>query len=167
MKKITYAYPFFIILFTACVSAHVNPKRIDQNAFPEGFSDPNCILLIQKRTSGINARGMNNYLKKSFRKHYTGKYEMASRDEIENNPKYQDKKIYRFVLSDEVWTNRSSTTTRSSTGVSIQYNNSYRLDYRLYDREIDKSYPEIGVSSNVPAKAMKRVAATLNAQLHK
>lgn len=115
----------------------------------------------------MNHKGMNNYLNKYFKKYYSGKYEMASFEEITNNPKYQDKKIYCYLLTDEVWTSSSTTRTTTSTGSSIQYNNAYRLGYHLYDLLEDKRYPEIGISSNVPAKAMKRAALVLDKQLHK
>lgn len=131
-------------------------------AFPPEFSDTSCVLLLQKRTYGINARGMNNYLKRYFRKLYKGKFEMASLDDILKNPKYQDRKIYRFVLTDAVWSNNTTVTTSTSHGTMIEYNNAYRLDYHLYDLLKDKHYPDLGVSSNVPAKAMKRSAVLLN-----
>lgn len=165
--KISSCLPLLLlVLLASCVSGHVNSKRIDKEAFPAGFSDPNCVLLLQKRTSGINHGGMNRYLNKSFRKHYTGKFEMVSIEEIQNNPKYQDKKKYRYLLTDEVWTNNSSTRTTTSSGTSFSYNNSYRIGYHLYDLLEAKGFPEIGVSSNVPAKAMKRVAIVLNGQLN-
>ena len=175
MKKVFVFSLLLSFFMVACVSAHVNPKRIDPAAFPPEFKDPDCVLLLQKRTHGINAKGMNNYLKKSFKKYYKGKYEMASLEEINSDPKYQDKKIYRYVLTDEVWRNNQTvrTTTTVTNGAStssqtdFQYNNAYRIGYHLHDRLEEKPYPEIGVSSNVPAKAMKRVASVLNSQLTK
>ena len=166
MKKISFILVCMLYLLSACTSSHVNAKRINQAAFPASFNDPNCILLIQKRTSGINSRGMNNYLRKAFHKHYSGKFEMASLEEINKDPKYQDKKIYRFVLTDHVWTSSNTIRTTTSSGTSFEYNNSYSLDYFIHDRIEDKTYPEMGVSSGVPAKAMNRVAVILDKQLH-
>ena len=157
----------FLALLASCVSGHVNSKKINKDAFPPGFNDPNCVLLLQKRTSGMNHKGMNNYLNKYFKKYYSGKFEMASLEDITKDPKYQDKKIYRYLLTDEVWTSSSTTRTTTSTGTSFEYNNAYRLGYHLYDLLEAKRYPEIGISSNVPAKAMKRAALVLDKQLHK
>jgi hypothetical protein len=167
MKKISFFAISVICLLSACTSSHVNAKRINQAAFPASFNDPNCILLIQKRTSGINARGMNNYLRRAFQKHYSGKFEMASYKEINNDPKYNDKKIYHFVLTDQVWSSSQTIRTTTSTGTTFDYNNSYSLDYRIHDRIEDKTYPEIGVYSSVPARAMNKVAAVLDKQLHR
>ncbi len=167
MKKTIYSLVGLLWLLSSCTSSHVNAKRINQAAFPVGFNDPGYILLIQERTSGLNHRGMNNYLRKAFRKHYTGKFEMASLDEINNEPKYRDKKLYRFVLTDHTWTSSATTRTTTSSGTSFEYANAYLLDFFLHDRMEDKTYPSIGISSNVPAKAMNRVAVTLDKQLHK
>lgn len=174
MKRLLSISCILIVVFASCVSGHVNFKKIDQNAFPPGFNDQNYVLLLQKRTSGINARGMNRYLNKYFRKHYSGKFEMASIEDIINNSKYQDRQIYRYVLTDEVW--RDNTTVRTTTTITggaptsntgFQYNNAYSIGYHLYDLLENKSYPDMGVSSNVPASAMKKAAIVLNNQLHK
>lgn len=166
MKNLLSLTAILSIFLQSCISGHVSSRRLNQGAFPPEFNNPNHILLIQKRTTGINHKGMNKYLNKYFRKHYSGKYEMASKEEIMNSPKYQDRKIYRFVLSDDVWTSRSTITKMTSTGADIQYNNVYRIGYHLFDLLEDKNYPEMGVSSNVPAKAMKRAAMVLNKRLH-
>lgn len=174
MKRLFFIAPILIMILGSCVSGHVNFKRIDQAAFPPGFNDKTSVLILQKRTSGINARGMNRYLNKYFKKHYSGKFEMATIADIISNPKYQDRQVYRYVLTDEVWSNnttiRTTTTTMgaapaSSTG--FQYNNAYSIGYHLYDLLENKGYPDMGVSSNVPASAMKKAAIVLNYQLNK
>lgn len=174
MKRLFFISPILLVVLASCVSGRVNFKKLDQNAFPPGFNDQSSVLLLQKRTSGINAKGMNRYLNKYFKKHYDGKFEMASIEEIINNPKYQDKQIYRYVLTDEVWSNnttvRTTTTTLGAAPASntgFEYNNAYRIGYHLYDLLENKSYPDMGVSSNVPAKAMKKAAIVLNHQRNK
>ena len=164
LKKL---YPvFFTALFLAsCISSHVNMKRLDQSAFPPDFNNPKYVLLLQKRTEGLNHGGMNRYLSKYFRKYYGGKWEMASIEDINANPKYKDKEVYRYILTDEVWRSNSTVTTTSSTGTSIQYNNAYRLGYHLYDRKSEQALPDFGLDSNVPAKAMKKVANALGQRL--
>lgn len=173
MKRLLSTSWVFIVLFTSCVSGRVNFKKLDQEAFPSGFNDQNCVLLIQKRTRGISARGMNKHLNKYFTKHYTGKFEMASFEDIMHNPKYQDRKVYRYVLSDQVW--RDNTTIRTtattvgipSSNTGFEYRNAYSIGYHLYDLLEEKNYPDMGLSSNVPASAMKKAAIALNYQLNK
>jgi hypothetical protein len=106
---------------------------------------------------------------------------MATREQIESNPKYQDNKIYRFILSDQTWTSGGTTMTNTVTqtittgpnnsnpslsGITattdFQYNQSYSMDFKIYDRLEEKNYPSIGASSNVPAKAINRTSVLLN-----
>lgn len=153
-------------LLFSCTSSKVNQNRLDQGAFPPAFGESNHILLIEKRTKGINHNGLNNYIAKSFRKNYSGKFEMASYDEIKNNPKYADKKLYRFILTDEVWNSRTTVTTVNSTGSrSTDYQYVYVMDFHLYDRQEEKEYPAMGVGSNVPAKAINRTSSVLDKKL--
>ena len=156
---------------TFCTSSHISESKINQSAFPAQFGAPGQILLIEKRTSGINAKGMNNYIRKSFQKNYSGAFEMVTPDEIKNDHKYKNTKVYRYVLTDNVWTSGSkvvTTTTnasRTASSTDIQYNYAYRLDFHLYDRVEEKNYPTLGVSSNVPAKAINRTSVILNKKL--
>src|SRR5215213_9455110 len=87
-----------ILMFfsTACTSSRMADSKIDEKSFPAEFGKPDQILLIQKRPAKY--KPINNYIEKSFRKTYTGKFEMATSEEISRNPKYQDKKIYRYLL---------------------------------------------------------------------
>lgn len=112
---------------------------------------------------------MNNYLSKSFKKYYSGKWEMASIEDIKIDPKYKNKEVYRYILIDDVRTSSSRTVTTERSGTAsrttIGYDNSYSLDYHLYDRIDDKAYPKLGIASGVPAKAMVKVANALDQHL--
>lgn len=162
-----YVYLFFLFLVTSCASSHINERKIDKSAFPPEFGKPEQILLLEKRTRGITKGQINRRLERSFKKSYTGKFEMASKEEIESNPKYADTNIYRFVLSDMVWASYRSTRTTTSTHTSIDYQNAYRLDYHFHDRVTNTNYSDIGVSSNSFPKAIKRVSAVVNKRLKK
>ena len=159
-----------LFLLLACTSSHINEKRIDNSAFPPEFNCKECVLLVMKRSGGMNPNGINRYVENSFRKNYSGKYQMATHKEIDTDPKYQDKNIYRFIVSDEVNTggNKTTTTTISNgmtTNKSVDYNYTYSMDFRIYDRLKEKSYPSLGVASNVPAKAINRTTVILNKRL--
>jgi hypothetical protein len=146
-----------------CTSSHLKESRVNEDAFPPGFGDSQYVLLIQKRTGGINPKGISNYLEKSFKKDYSGKFEMASETEIERDPRYQDKNIYRFTL---IYVMDSYTTQSFSNGRTVNHT-AYRFDMHLFDRLNNKSYPSLGVSSNVPAKAINRTSVLLNKRLKK
>jgi hypothetical protein len=170
--------PAIMILLISCTSSRLGSKKFNEQSIPSQFKCSECILLIVERDKG---NAINNYIKKSFGKNYSGKFEMATRQEIESNPKYQDSKIYRFILSDKTWTSGGTTaittvTQTISTGpnnsnaslagisssTDFKYNNSYSMDFIIYDRLEEKNYPSIGVSSNVPAKAINRTSVLLN-----
>jgi hypothetical protein len=161
-RKFVFPFTALLCLLISCTSSHVNKSRINQSAFPPDFKNSKYILLIEKINRGINARGMNNYIRKSFQKHYSGKFEMADHNDILKDPKYQDKGIYRFILTDVVW---SSTTTIMGPG-QMDINQSYSLDFHLFDRLEVKNYPSLGVASGVPAKAINRTSVILNTKLN-
>lgn len=170
--------PALLMFLISCTSSRLSSNKFNKESIPSEFKCSECILLIVERTKG---NAINNYIKKSFKKNYTGKFEMASREEIERNPKYKDNKIYRFILSDRTWTSGGTTmvtkvtqtyttgpnnSNASLTGITstteFQYDQSYSMDFKIYDRLEEKNYPSIGASSNVPAKAINRTSVLLN-----
>jgi len=169
--KLLHTLPVMLLIISSCTSSHINAKRVNQDAFPPDFNKcKECTLIVLKRTGGVNPRGINNYLAKSFRKHYKGEFEMATPEEVDKNPKYQDKNKYRFIVSDQVRTGGSQVDNQKIsngmvTGHTIDYNYTYTMDFRIYDRLADKGYGSMGVSSNVPAKAINRTSVLLNKKL--
>ena len=128
---------------------------------PEGFNDTSKILLIQKRVSGMSKGKWNQYLEKSFKENYSGKFVMVTPDEIATDPKYSDSATYRFVLRDQ--TGGSHTTTYGGRD-GVKYENDYHIDYNIYDR-IKKTTFALGIETSVPAKAMKEAAKDLDLYL--
>ena len=138
-------------------------SRVNEGSIPPEFGDPKYILLVQKREGGINPKGMTNYLEKSFKKNYSGKFEMVVQEQINSDSNYQDKNLYRFALMWHI--------TYTSRGVIINGRHETReiasFDYHLHDRLDDKAYPPLGVSSETPLKAMNRASNLLNGHLKK
>lgn len=177
MKLSLLAFFCLTLLFSSCTSSHINSNRLNEGAIPKDFNCKECVLLIIKRTQG---RTINKYVEKSFTKNYSGKFEMVLSSELESNPKYKNKNIYRFIVSDQVVTGgdkivtnkvtNTTTTTNNNTAVNnsvsssreIQYNYTYTMDFRVYDRLKEKGYGTLGVQSNVPAKAINRTSVLLN-----
>jgi hypothetical protein len=126
--KLLLTLTVMLLIISSCTSSHINAKRVNQDAFPPEFNKcKECTLIVLKRTGGVNPRGINNYLAKSFRKHYKGKFEMATPEEVDTNPKYQDKNKYRFIVSDQVRTGGSKVDNQKIsngmvTGHTIDYN---------------------------------------------
>ena len=101
-----------------------------------------------------------------MKEYYTGKYEMVTRAEIDADPKYQDKNVYRYILHDNVSATHKTTYTRNtSTGIDkVGTEDTYALSYFLYDRTADTE-TDLEVTAGVPAKAMKKTAQKLNSYL--
>jgi hypothetical protein len=151
---------FFISGFTL---SNPSTSRVNEGSIPPEFGDPKYILLVQKREGGLNPKGMTNYLEKSFKKNYSGKFEMAVQEQINSDSKYQDKNLYRFAL---IW--HITFTTRSVvTNGRREIKEVASFDFHLHDRLDDKAYPPLGVSSETPAKAMNRASDLLNEHLKK
>jgi hypothetical protein len=162
-NKLSICQLALIIFISGCTSSHLSKSRINEKAFPPEFGDPQYVLLVQKRDGGLNPTGISNYLKKSFKKNYSGKFVMASEEEIRRDPKYQDKNIYRFVVIYDM----TSNTTQAYVDGRFVNQRSYRIDLHLHDRLNDNTYPSLGVYSNVPAKAINRASVLLNSRLKK
>lgn len=173
-------FPALLIFLISCTSSRLSSNKFNKESIPSQFKCAECILLIVERDKG-KGKAISNYIRNSFRKNYSGKFEMATREEIESNPKYQDNKIYRFILSDRTWTSGGTTmihkvtqtyttgpnnSNPSLTGITattdFRYDQSYSMDFKIYDRLEEKNYPSIGASSNVPAKAINRTSVLLN-----
>ena len=150
------------IVMAGCATSHINDKRINAAAFPPGVKDNSKILLVEKWTKGLTKGTVNRRIERSLSKHYTGKFEMATALEIAKDPKYANKDIYRYILSNQIWGSRSNTITSTPAGSSIQYNYAYRLDFHFTDRIDNRDYPDIGVTSNSFTKAIKRIGPVLN-----
>ena len=171
-------FPAILIFLISCTSSRMSSNKFNKESIPPQFKCAECILLIAERDKG---KAINNYIRNSFRKNYTGKFEMATQEEIESNPKYQDNKIYRFILSDRTWTsggttmvnkvtqnyttgpnNSNPSLTGTTSTTDFKYDYKYSMDFNIYDRFEEKGYPSIGASSNVPAKAINRTSVLLN-----
>ena len=138
-------------------------SRVNEGSIPPEFGDPKYILLVQEREGGLNRKGMTNHLEKSFKKNYSGKFEMAVQEQINSDSKYQDKNLYRFAL---IW-HITFTTKWVIIHDRRELKEVASFDFHLHDRLDDKAYPPLGVSSLVPVKAMNRASDLLNEHLKK
>jgi hypothetical protein len=156
---------FSSILLFSCASSKVTQNDIPANSIPQEFGNNKQILLIEKRTRGISKGTMNRGYEKTFTKYYTGKFELASREEIETSSKYKNKEIYRYVLRDYTQTG-GTTTLNGINGPGYSYQHSYNLTFHLYDRLNNKDFETIG-SGSTPLKAASFTAKALDLKLTK
>jgi hypothetical protein len=142
---------FSLLLMFSCSSSNVT-RSTPVEPVPDGFNNPDMVLIIQKKTKGIGHNRKNNIINDSFKKYYSGKYEMLSSDDIGANLKYKDKLIYRYIFHHEV--------IYASPGMAINY----RIDYLLYDRATGKQV-NLNVDCSMPAEAPDAIAKKLNKYL--
>ena len=139
---------FGVISMFSCSPLKVADSNLVDQA-PEGFNNPDMVLMIQKKTNGIGQKRQNKNIAFSFNKYYSGKYEMASSEEICANLKYADKKIYRYIFHEDI--------IEAPSGSVINYS----ISYHLYDRATEKKI-ELNVNSNMRLEAIDIVAKKLN-----
>jgi hypothetical protein len=155
----------FCVLLQATASAQDSTKAA---SIPADYNNPKYILLIQKRTQGITKGRMNSYFEKTFTRNYSGRFELASWEEIQNDPKYQNTEVYRYVLRDKV--DASTATTRTQYGAAgrseFSYTNDYWMELYLHDRVSNQALPTVAQGSS-PAKAITSAAKRLNTGLKK
>lgn len=158
---------FTVLLFGVLLQATATAQDSTTTAaIPAGYNNPKYILLIQKRTQGITKGRMNSYFEKTFSKHYSGQFELASWDEIQNDPKYQNKEVYRYVLRDKVDSDVQTTRTQYGTAgrSEFSYASDYWMELHLYDRVKDQALPTVAQGST-PAKAVTSAAKKLDGGL--
>lgn len=155
MKKFkTVLYPsvfFSMLLLLSCTTTSITNSNISEQT-PEGFSNPNLVLLIQKKSHRFGLNRKQILIDNSFRKYYTGKYEIVSPEELCMNSKYKDKKTYRYIFHDEI--------IEAPAGSALNYT----INYHLYDRIIDKKIT-VNIDYNLPAEAPDAIAKKLNKYL--
>ena len=155
-----------IFVFITCNVTNVKAQKINSDGIPPDFKCSGCILLIIKKDKGELPLNYNKYIEKNFKKDYSGEYEMVTWEDLDSNAKYQDKSIYKFVLSDQMQKDRTKTTLAKgfSGGRETSYTYSVGIKYQIYHREENKSYPNLGHFTN-SAKAIKEVAEALDKKL--
>ncbi|HUR66853.1 MAG TPA: hypothetical protein VMZ03_10955 [Chitinophagaceae bacterium] len=147
----------------------VYSQKANEDAVPAEFKCTGCVLLIIEKDRKTPPFGFNKYVEKTFKKDYSGEFEIVTWKDIDTNTKYQDKSVYRFVLADRIDNSKTPgmvATPNSVNGKDFQQQStfSFSIQYKLYDRKEDKAYPSMGVYSN-SAKAIKGAAELLDEKL--
>jgi len=141
-----------MVLLLSCSSSKITNTSVTVEPAPDGFSNPNMVLLIQKKVTGIGHNKKNRNINYSFKKYYSGKFEMVSSEEICINTKYKDNKTYRYIFHDEI--------IEGPPGAALNYT----INYHLYDRITDKKI-NVDVECSLSAEANDAIAKKLNKYL--
>ena len=151
----------FIYLSFSFTKLHA--QKVNEGSIPAEFKCPDCILLIVKKENGEGIPGFNKHVEKIFKKQYSGKFEVVAAKDIDTNSLYKDKAIYRFILGDNSW----SVSSKHSESIGPQdRNHQYTttatyISFHLYDRQLEKGYPEIGVW-HYPVTTVEHTAKALD-----
>ena len=129
MKKNIYLIATVSILFLSCNTA-VYKSTIKDNGkqIPPNFGvEKTTILLMEKGSSGYNT-----HLEENWDKYYTGKYEVVTKETL-NNKKYADLKKYKYVFDYDIRISRGS----DGSGRQQTYEG---YSFYLIDRDDNKKY---------------------------
>jgi hypothetical protein len=152
----------FILFLTSCV-AHkkdtVDTK--DGLASLEKFDDSHTILLIDKITSGMYKNLYNKRRMGDCKQFYKGQVEAAVFEEVDKDPKYQDKKLYRYMLVDgsvsHDWVYMYSNGATKTNTHTI-------TNYFLLDRLTGKQF-DLNVAGPNPDRVFKKAVQKMNAYM--
>ena len=152
IRKVSIVFYSLLFLF-AFTSFEVNHSFGNGSGkkdwIPEDFNPKNVTLLIEKHT--WNER-YNNGMKEFLEKEYPWKYEVVTLDDLQDNTKYKDKKMYQFAL---LWSDMAS---RQMGDHVITYHD---LEGHFLDRSTDKEYPKSGYGLNRGQTSYKKIFSVL------
>ncbi|MFI5133815.1 MAG: hypothetical protein ACHQEB_05735, partial [Chitinophagales bacterium] len=90
---------------------------------------------------GFTTNSQNRKADKLMKKYYDKPYEMAFRADIESNPKYANKSVYRYLLKQE---DEDELTVTATQGPGYGGNTFHNRDMFFVDRQTGKAYPKTG-----------------------
>ncbi|HEV8273577.1 MAG TPA: hypothetical protein VGQ04_19820 [Chitinophagaceae bacterium] len=88
--------PFFLFIGVFSSLTSINAQDVDNGPIPKDFTCEGT-LIVEKPKYKSTIPGYEKHVKKEF-EDYKGKYVIATKEEIETNDLYQDKKTYPFIL---------------------------------------------------------------------
>jgi len=126
-----------------------------QGAIPPDFKCQDCILVV----IDPDEHGFRKGIEKQFKKYYTGKYEIVTAKKLETDSRFQDKKIYKFRLNNEIreYTQMVPDAVRGGMKESTRY----QIRFCVYDRESEKQYPCFAEGRS-SAESIERTAKMLD-----
>lgn len=152
--------PAFILLYllisNQLYSQVILPKFKADN-IPPSFNCNACILIVQLADTDKDKFHVNSKAEKNFQKFFSGKSVAITSKEVNENPKYSDKNIYRFIFVVESYTYDYQYTYNGFPRVAPRL----AMQFSLVDRLTNKGYGRVG-GFNQTNKAFKKTIKTLN-----
>lgn len=150
MKSLILTIIFFSIglLSSSAISAQVDTdttKLETERWRPIEFRPDSGILLIQKPWHKRDKKEIEEFLDKK----YPYKYELVALNDLDNIPKYSDKKIYRFILL--------MVGGYKAKRVGNEYSMRATVEYDFTDRLMEKDYFHTRTASEFPVESLKAV----------
>lgn len=149
---------FIIVAMFSCRGSYIASLAKDTDVIPGNLAPQKQILLVEhigKNGDPDKPRpGKTKKLKKVLKKYYHYRYEIASANDILNNPKYSDTSVYRFAIfnnissatisgySTPVYANNTAGPSRTSS-VNVS-----SIDFYFYDRMQKKNYSYSGYATS-------------------
>jgi hypothetical protein len=145
---------YFFLLSIAATSFITIPSGNlkNDNWIPPDFNPKNVVLLIQEHPFGEK---QNNRMIEFLEKEYHWRYEIVSIKQMRENKKYEDKKLYQFIL---LWTDEASPEiTTQSRGFTYQ-----DIDGNFLDRAAQITYPQSKLGKGFGQIGYRKVIKAIN-----
>ena len=127
-KQIYLLLSIVIILFSCSSAAYKSTIKDNGKQIPPNFGlEKTIILLMEKGSSGYNS-----HLEENWDKYYTGKYEIVTKETL-NNKKYADTKKYKYIFDYDIRVTRGN----DGSGRQQTYEG---YSFFLIDREDNKKF---------------------------
>jgi len=151
-KVISAGVCLVLLMITTSFSVLPTNHIKKDNWLPEGFNPKDGILLIQEHPFGAR---QNERMVAFLDKEYHWRYEIISINQMQQNKKYQDKKLYQFAM---LWTDmRSRENTTEIRG--LIYND---IDGHFLDRNTDTEYPQSKLGKGFGQIGYRKVINAIN-----
>jgi len=148
-----------LFLISSCVVSKKDSKDTQEGLATLGQIDAsNTVLLIEKLTSGMYHGLYNNRRMGDCKQFYKGQVEAAVFKEVDKDPKYQDKNIYRFMLVDGSESHEWITTYSNG---ATSTNTHTITNYFVLDRLTGKQF-DLNVAGVNPDRVFKKAVKKLN-----
>jgi len=147
------------LFFSSCVVRKNDSKDTkDGLASLEKFDPTQSVLLIEKITTGMYHNLYNKRRMGDCKQFYKGQVEAAIFKDVEKDPNYQDRKIYRYMLVD----GSTSTDWVYSYSNGTSKTNTHKItNYFLLDRLTGKQF-DLNVAGANPDRVFKKAVQKLN-----
>jgi hypothetical protein len=159
-KLSRFSFILLTLMLTSCVVRKPDSQEMKNDLSSlEDFNKSQSVLLIDKINSGMYKGIYNKRRMNDCEKYFNGKVEATPLENVDKDPKYNDKKIYRYILK-ETETTQDFNYTNSRTGAS-KTNTHVTTNYVLVDRQTGKEI-NLNIYGPNPDRVFKKAVQKVN-----